>query len=61
MFNALIKYILSDSPYLILVKITHVNSQPLLLLKEDELSPPKNDDETMQPQSKSHPENLLDF
>ena len=61
MFNALIKYILSDNPYLILVKITHVNSQPLLPLEEDELSPPKNDDETMQPQSESYPENLLDF
>ena len=61
MFNALIKYILSDNPDLILVKITQVNSQPLLLLKEDELSPPKSDHETMQPQSESHPENLLDF
>ena len=61
MFNAFIKYILSDNPDLILVKITQVNSQPLLLFKEDELSPPKSDDQTMQPQSDPHPENLLDF
>ena len=38
-----------------------MNSQPLLLLKEDELSSPKSDDETMQPQSESHPENKLDL
>ena len=38
-----------------------MNSQPLLLLKEDELSPPKSDDETMQPQSEAHPENQLDL
>ena len=38
-----------------------MNSQPLLLLKEDELSPPKSDDETMQPRSESPPENQLDF
>ena len=38
-----------------------MNYQPLLLLKEDELSPPKSDDETMQPQSESHPENQLDL
>ena len=38
-----------------------MNSQPLLLLKEDKLSPPKNDDETMQPRSESPPENQLDF
>ena len=37
-----------------------MNSQPLLLLKEDELSPPKSDDETKQPESESHPENQLD-
>ena len=36
--------ILSDNLDLILIKITQVNSQPLLLLKEDELSPPKSDD-----------------
>ena len=54
-------YILSDYPDLILVHITQVNSQPLLLLKEDELSPPKSDDETMQPPSESPPENHLDF
>ena len=54
-------YILSDNPDLILVKLTQVNSQPLLLLKKDELSPPKTDDETMQPQSGSPPENQLDF
>ena len=59
-FNAFIKYILSDNPDLTLVKSTQVNSQPLLLLKEDELSPPKSDDETMQPQSESRPENRLD-
>ena len=38
-----------------------MNSQPLLPLKENELSPPKSDDETMQPQSESHPENQLDI
>ena len=38
-----------------------MNSQPLLLPKEDELLPPKSDDETMQPQSESHPENQLDL
>ena len=38
-----------------------MNSQSLLLLKEDELSPPKDDNETMQPQSESAPENQLDF
>ena len=39
-----------------------MNSQPLiLLLKEDELSLPKSDDETMQPQSKSHRENQLNL
>ena len=48
-FTAFIKYILSDNPDSILIKITQVNSQPLLLLKKDELSPPKSDDETMQP------------
>ena len=37
-----------------------MNSLPSLLLKEDELSPPKTDDETMQPQSES-PENQLEF
>ena len=37
-----------------------MNSQPLLLLKEDELSPPKSDDEIMQPQSESLSENQLD-
>ena len=37
-----------------------MNYHPLLLLTEDELSPHKSDDETMQPQSKSHPENQLD-
>ena len=36
-----------------------MNSQPLLL--ENELSPPKSDDETMQPQSESHLENQLDL
>ena len=60
-FTAFIKYILSDNPDLILIKITQVNSQPLLLLKKDELSPPKSDDETMQPQSESSLENQLDF
>ena len=60
-FTAFIKYILSDNPDLILIKITQVNSQPLLLLKKDELSPPKSDDETMQPQSQSPLENQLDF
>ena len=60
-FTAFIKYILSDNPDLILIKITRVNSQPLLLLKKDELSPPKSDDETMQPQSESPLENQLDF
>ena len=59
-FNAFIKYILSDNPDLIIVKITQVNSLPSLLLKKDELSPPKSDDETMQLQSES-PENELDF
>ena len=38
-----------------------MNSQSLLLLKEDELSSPKSYDETMQPQSESHPENQLDL
>ena len=38
-----------------------MNSQPLLLLKENELSPPRSDNETMQPQSESHPENQLDL
>ena len=38
-----------------------MNFQPLLLLKENELSPPKSDDETMQYQSESHPENQLDL
>ena len=37
-----------------------MNSQPLQLLNEDELSPPKSDDETMQPQSDSYPGNKLD-
>ena len=37
-----------------------MNSQPLLLLEEDELSSPKSDDETMQPQSESHPDNQWD-
>ena len=60
-FIAFIKYILSDNPDLILVKITQVNSQPLLLFKEDKLSPPKSDDENMQPRSESPPENQLDF
>ena len=60
-FTAFIKYTLSDNPDLILIKITQVNSQPLLLLKKDELSPPKSDDETMQPQSESPLENQLDF
>ena len=60
-FTAFIKYILSDNTYLILVKITQVNCQPLRLLKEDELSPPKSDDKTMQPQSESPCENQLDF
>ena len=60
-FNALNKYFLSDNPDLIPVKSTQVNSLPLLLLKEDEISPPKSDDETMQPQSESHPENQLDL
>ena len=60
-FNAFIEYILSDNPDLILVQSTQVNSQPLLLLKEDEFSPPKSDDETIQPQSESHPENQLDL
>ena len=46
---------------LILLKITQVNSQPLLLLKEDELSPPRSDDKTMQPQSESPLDNQLDF
>ena len=43
-FTAFIKYIISDNTDLILVNITQVNSQSLLLLKEDELSPPKSDD-----------------
>ena len=34
-----------------------MNSQPLLLLKEDELSPLKSDDETLQPRSESPPVN----
>ena len=38
-----------------------MNSQPLLLLKEDKLSPPKSDDETMQPRRESPPDNQLDF
>ena len=38
-----------------------VNSRPLLLLKEDELSNHKSDDETTQPQSELHPENQLDL
>ena len=38
-----------------------MNCQPLLLLKEDELSPPKSDNETMQPQNESYPENQLDL
>ena len=59
--NAFIKYILSDNPDLILVKITQVNSQPLLRLKKDELSPSKSVYEPMQPQSESPPENQLDF
>ena len=38
------------------MKSTQVNSQPFLLLKED-----VSDDETMQPQSESHPGNQLDL
>ena len=38
-----------------------MNAQPSLLLKEDELSHPKSDDETMQLQSESHLENKMDF
>ena len=38
-----------------------MNPQPLLLLKEDELSPLKSDDKTMHPQSESPLENQLDF
>ena len=38
-----------------------MNSQPLLLLEEDEFSAPKSDDETMQSRSESPPENQLDF
>ena len=60
-FTAFIKYILSDNTDLIFVKLTQVNSQPSLLLEEDELSPPKSDDKTMQPQSESPLENQLDF
>ena len=60
-FTAFIKYILSDNTDLILVKTAQVNPQPLLLLKEDELSALKSDDKTMQPQSESLLENQLDF
>ena len=38
-----------------------MNSQPLLLFKENELSPPKSDNGTMQLQGESHPENQLDL
>ena len=38
-----------------------MNSQPLLLLYENELSPPKSDNEIMQPQNESHPENQFDL
>ena len=62
-FTSFIKYyyILSDNTDLILVKIAQVNPQPLLLLKEDGLSPSKSYDKTMQPQSESPLENQLDF
>ena len=61
-FTAFIKYILSDNTDLILLKITQVNSQPLLLFKKDELSTLKSDDKTtMQLQSESPLENELDF
>ena len=60
-FTAFIKYLVLDNTDLILVKIKQVNSQPLLLLKEDKLLPPKNDDETMQPQNESPLENQLAF
>ena len=38
-----------------------MNSQSLLLLKKDELSPLRSDDETLQPRSESPPENQLNF
>ena len=38
-----------------------MNSQPLLLFKENELSPPKSDNGTMQLQGEAHPENQLDL
>ena len=50
-FTTFINYILSENTNLTLLKITQVNSQPLMILKEEELSPPKSDDKTIQPQS----------